>query len=200
MPDDVEYYYFPNYLTLDEADELYKYLMSKKDEMFEQQETKYFGKVFRQPRLVMLMGRDYTYGGYNRRARPMDPKLNDLIEKLMTDVVIPKRPGHDCLNTVVGNLYRNGKDNIAAHSDNEKTMQRDSLICSISLGAPRDFVIYRTGDKKTKEPNKRLFSVELTHGSLFVMGKNFQQKLLHGIPPRKKIEKPRINLTFRVSS
>ncbi|MGB5445493.1 MAG: alpha-ketoglutarate-dependent dioxygenase AlkB, partial [Psychromonas sp.] len=45
--------------------------------------------------------------------------------------------------------------------------------------------------------NKETVSVILQHGSLLVMKGETQSHWLHRLPPTKKVDTPRINLTFR---
>jgi alkylated DNA repair dioxygenase AlkB len=79
---------------------------------------------------------------------------------------------------------------MAWHSDDEKTLGRHSPIASLSFGAERKFSFKH---KKTKET----VSLLLENGSLLVMSGATQTNWLHRLPPTKKINQPRINLTFR---
>ncbi len=70
-------------------------------------------------------------------------------------------------NSVLANYYRDGRDSMSFHSDAELELGPNApdevLIASVSLGAPRRFVLQ---SKTTKE--RRAF--DLGDGSLFVMG------------------------------
>ena len=83
------------------------------------------------------------------------------------------------------------KLSIGDHADDETDHEQGAFIASVSLGAVRDFWI------RDKESGKLIMTIPLASGSLFLMGKNFQTKLKHGLPKRKKVKHPRINLTFR---
>ena len=76
------------------------------------------------------------------------------------------------------------------HSDDEKSLGRNSTIASVSFGAEREF---RLKHKRLPETA----SVLLEHGSLLVMKDTTQSNWVHSIPKSKKILTPRINLTFR---
>lgn len=50
-------------------------------------------------------------------------------------------------NTCLLNMYRNGRDSVAWHSDNEKVYGPTPTIASISLGEPRDFILRSSWDQ-----------------------------------------------------
>ncbi len=79
---------------------------------------------------------------------------------------------------------------MAWHSDGEKELKKNGTIASVSLGAERRFAFKH---KRTKE----VINVQLEHGSLLTMGGETQTHWLHRLPPTKKVNTPRINLTFR---
>ena len=93
-------------------------------------------------------------------------------------------------NSCLLNLYHDGSEGMAWHSDGEKMLVRHGSIASLSLGAERNFGF------KHKE-SKQVVSVFLQHGSLLEMKGITQDYWLHRLPPTTKIQRPRINLTFR---
>ena len=90
------------------------------------------------------------------------------------------------------NGYRDGRDSVSWHADDEKELGADPVIVSFSFGAPRKFQI-----KPKDRLDKRRFVFNLNHGSAIVMKDGFQKHWLHQIPKEPKIESLRINLTFR---
>jgi alkylated DNA repair dioxygenase AlkB len=70
-------------------------------------------------------------------------------------------------------------------------LQSGSSIASISFGATRTF---RIRDYKTK---KIIKDQTLNHGSLFIMGGDFQKEYTHEVPKTKKQITKRINITCR---
>jgi alkylated DNA repair dioxygenase AlkB len=88
------------------------------------------------------------------------------------------------------NLYHDGNEGIGWHSDDEKSIEANSSIASISFGAERKFWF------KHKQ-SKKIISVLLEHGSLLLMKDATQKNWLHSLPKSKNITRPRINLTFR---
>jgi alkylated DNA repair dioxygenase AlkB len=93
-------------------------------------------------------------------------------------------------NSLLLNLYRDGRDSIGFHADAEPELGTNPVVGSISLGAVREFVMRH---KATRE--KR--SLRLAHGSLLVMGGTCQHHWLHGVPKTEDEIGERINLTFR---
>ena len=98
----------------------------------------------------------------------------------------------DCeFNSVLANLYRDGRDCMGWHSDNEPELGPQPVIASLSLGATRRFVL-----KDRREPSQKL-EIALPHGSLLVMRGDTQQHYRHALPRTAKPGGERINLTFR---
>jgi alkylated DNA repair dioxygenase AlkB len=93
-------------------------------------------------------------------------------------------------NTVLANLYRDGRDYMGWHRDREPELGPDPHVVSLSLGAPRDFDVRSDGDG-------RQHRFTLGHGDLLVMGTKSQTNWTHRVPKRLKITNLRINLTFR---
>ncbi len=109
--------------------------------------------------------------------------MKSLVEKLELSVSAK-------FNAVLFNLYRNGNDSNGWHSDNEKSLGKNPIIASLSLGETRRF------DLKHNLNNSKI-SFNLKTGSLFVMGGEMQHFWKHQLPKMSKINAPRINLTFR---
>jgi alkylated DNA repair dioxygenase AlkB len=95
------------------------------------------------------------------------------------------------LHHVLLNRYRDGRDSVAWHSDNEVDHLREALIASLTLGATRAF------DLRPKADRRRLISVELDHGDLLIMAGRTQATYEHRIAKDRRIRGERINLTFR---
>ena len=93
-------------------------------------------------------------------------------------------------NSCLLNLYDDGNVGVGWHSDDEKSIEYNSSIASISLGAERKFTF------KHKKSNETI-SLLLEHGSLLLMKDATQKNWLHSLPKSVKVTLPRINLTFR---
>lgn len=191
VPYGVEAYYIPNFLTPEESAKAFHEVETKFP--FHQEKTTFFGKTFDQPRLTRFMGDDgksFNYSGHDRPAVPWIDEVRDLRNRVLNECK-KFRADHPEFNVVLGNYYKDGNSYIGDHADDETEHEQESFIASLSLGAVRDFWIR---DKKT---GKRIVTISLAAGSLLLMGKNFQNKLKHGLPKRQKVTHPRINLTFR---
>jgi alkylated DNA repair dioxygenase AlkB len=93
-------------------------------------------------------------------------------------------------NSCLLNLYHNGSEGMGWHSDNEKSIIPGSSIASLSFGAERKFSFRH---KMTRE----VVSIILGNGSLLDMRGDTQVHWLHQLPKTKKVNAPRVNLTFR---
>ena len=93
-------------------------------------------------------------------------------------------------NSALINLYENGADYAAWHSDDEKELGKYPTIASISLGATRSFHLR---DKNTGETYK----TDLPHGSILLMSGETQRHYKHQLAKTAKKVGPRINITFR---
>lgn len=145
-----------------------------------------FGKHFITKRKVAWYAEkpfEYTYSRITKTAHLFTPELLDLKNKVQAITGFT-------YNACLLNLYHDGNEGMAWHSDAEKDLQKNGAIASISFGAERKFSFKH---KTTGE----IVSVILAAGSLLVMKDETQTHWLHRLPPTKKIFKPRINLTFR---
>jgi alkylated DNA repair dioxygenase AlkB len=146
-----------------------------------------WGKEYRQPRLSCWYGdRDaiYRFSGKTFRPRPWTSTLRDLHHAV-------QRTTGCCFNSVLLNLYRDGEDSIAMHSDNEAELGPMPVIASLSLGATR---LFKLKHRQSHAPSK---SIALSDGSLLVMAGRTQECWLHGLSKERHNVGPRINLTFR---
>lgn len=125
----------------------------------------------------------YTYSNITKHALPWTQTLD-----VLKTIVENKTGGK--YNSCLLNLYHNGSEGMAWHSDGEKDLKKNGAIASLSFGASRRFAFKH---KNTKE----VVSLDLKAGSLLVMKGETQQNWLHRLPPTKKVQDARINLTFR---
>lgn len=184
LPNDGTVNYFGKIFTHTEANYYFDVLMKtiawKNDEAF------IMGKHIITKRKVAWYGNDqysYTYSKMTKQALPWTQELLAL-KKIVEEKTRTK------FNSCLLNLYHSGDEGMAWHSDDEKALAKNSAIGSLSFGAERKFAFRH---KQTKET----VSTILEHGSLLVMKDATQTHWLHRLPPTKKIQKARINLTFR---
>ena len=95
---------------------------------------------------------------------------------------------------VLINWYRDGKDSIGWHRDDEAVPKCRNVVGSVSLGGPREF-LFRHRNWKKNGIQKMEFL--LTSGCLVVMKDDTQVHWQHTVPKSRKYQNPRINLTFR---
>jgi len=125
----------------------------------------------------------YTYSKTTKLALPWTQELIEL--KLLAE-----RLSGATYNSCLLNLYHDGSEGMAWHSDDEKSLGPNTVIASISLGATRKFAFKH---KRSKETH----SLILEHGSLLVMQGATQTHWLHRLPPTTTVSQARVNLTFR---
>jgi alkylated DNA repair dioxygenase AlkB len=145
-----------------------------------------FGKKIITKRKVAWYGEkpfEYTYSNTTKRALPWTKELLEL------KTLIESETG-ESFNSCLLNLYHNGEEGMAWHSDGEADLKKDGAIGSMSFGAERKFAFKH---KQTMEKVELI----LEHGSLLVMKGTTQTHWLHRLPPTKLISRPRVNLTFR---
>jgi len=184
LPYDGEVRYYGKVLNAKNAQFFYEKLFDtiawKNDEAI------VFGKHILTDRKVALYGDaeyNYSYSKINKQALIWTKELLEL-KKITEELTEVK------FNSCLLNLYHNGQEGMAYHSDNEKTLGKNNTIASLSFGAERNFLFKH---KKTKQT----VSVFLEKASLLVMKGTTQTNWLHRLPKTTKVKIPRINLTFR---
>jgi alkylated DNA repair dioxygenase AlkB len=95
-------------------------------------------------------------------------------------------------NFVLLNRYRDGKDAMGWHADDEPSLGCKPVIASISLGATRRLLVRARRSKR--EPST---AVDLRHGSLLLAWGDCQHRYEHSLARTRKPVGERINLTFR---
>ena len=174
---------YPEFIPPEEATRLFDALQNEL--AWAEESIKLFGKKRLVPRLVCWYGDNnisYRYSGVNHHAQPWTPSLLSLKQQLEATT---KRK----FNSVLGNLYRNEKDSMGWHADNEKELGETPFIASISLGAERIF--------KARHKDGETVKLSLDNGSLLTMSGLFQQYWQHCVAKTSIPKSARINLTFR---
>jgi len=184
LPYDGEVIYYGQVMPPNKAmhyfDQLYETIEWRNDEAV------IFGKHIVTNRKVAWYGEmpfEYTYSNTTKLALPWNQVLLELKK-------ITEETTGETYNSCLLNLYHDGNEGMAWHSDGEKDLKKNGAIGSMSFGADRKFSFKH---KTTKLP----ISIFLEKGSLLVMKGTTQTHWLHRLPPTKKVKTPRINLTFR---
>ena len=176
--------YHGKILNKTQCDFYYNYLLENIN--WKNDEAIIFGKLIITKRKVAWYGDseyDYTYSKITKKANLWTKELLALKE-------IVEKESNETYNSCLLNLYHSGEEGMAYNSDGEKMLKKNGAIASLSLGAERKFSF------KHKK-NKQRIDVFLENGSLLVMKEGTQTNWLHRLPPTKKVNSPRINLTFR---
>lgn len=126
-------------------------------------------------------------------SEPPTEQMNDIV--LYVKKIIEDKFGFYPFNHVLVQLYRNGLDHIKHHSDKTLDIKRDTPIINVSFGQTRKMTLKsKFCDLLGK---KDIINIEMTNGSMFVLGPNTNRYYTHGIKPNKQIFDKRISLTFR---
>lgn len=147
-----------------------------------------WGKSHFQPRLVSWHGdadASYTYSGVKLVAMPWTPLLQEIKAKVEVLCDLP-------FNSVLLNFYRNNRDSMGFHSDDEPELRSQPVIASVSFGEERRFILKHKNRKDIDD-----VTLPLPSGSLLLMKGDTQRNWKHGIPKETKPCGPRVNLTFR---
>lgn len=182
---DGELEWFPRFLARDEADRLFPALRDDID--WQQHRLRVFGREVAAPRLSAWIGDPdaiYVYSGTRFVPAPWTPPLAALRDRLQCALAAR-------FDSVLANLYRDGRDAMGWHADDEPELGPAPVIASLSLGAARTFRFRERATRKT------VMSLELPHGSLLVMRGATQRVYQHALPRRLRVTRARINLTFR---
>ncbi|MFK5982401.1 MAG: alpha-ketoglutarate-dependent dioxygenase AlkB [Flavobacteriaceae bacterium] len=184
LPFDGEVNYYGTVLRIKETQEYYQKLLE--NIQWENDKAIIFGKLIITKRKVAWYAEkpfEYTYSKTTKRALSWTKELLELKE------LVEEKTG-ETYNSCLLNLYHDGSEGMAWHSDGEKDLKKNGAIGSLSFGAERKFSF------KHKE-SKQTVSIVLEKGSLLVMKGETQTHWMHRLPPTKKVKTPRINLTFR---
>ncbi len=183
---DAELIEFPQIFGADEAIEMLDTLIA--DIPWRQEHLRIAGKLRAIPRLQCWMGErgsEYGYSGIRLSPCPW----HGTVERIHARV--SELSGVQ-FNSVLINYYRDGRDSVAWHADDEAELGETAVIASVSLGAERVFQL----KQKHRIPAKK-YQLILRNGSLLLMAGGMQQHWLHQLPKVKDLSEARINLTFR---
>jgi alkylated DNA repair dioxygenase AlkB len=184
LPNDGTVHYYGKVFSKEESVSYYDYLFNHIP--WENDEAVIFGKLILTKRKVAWFGEkafEYTYSNRTKYARIWTPELLMLKQKC-------EEVSGETYNSCLLNLYHDGSEGMAYHSDGEKDLKKHGAIASLTFGAERKFLFKH---KNTKEK----VEVFLENGSLLVMKGTTQDHWMHRLPPTTKVKTPRVNLTFR---
>ncbi len=146
-----------------------------------------YGKLCHQQRDVGFFSdlvEQYRYSKETFPAKPLSAKMGFIMQEV-------NKACQSKFNGILVNLYNNGEKCISAHSDDEKELDPQAGVVTISIGAVRKF---RLRDKQSK---KIIYETDLINGSCLQMLGACQKELTHEIPKEKGVISWRLSLTFR---
>ncbi len=146
-----------------------------------------FGRDIDAPRLSCWIGdaeAAYTYSRTRFEPQPWTPALVAL------RAALDAQCGEN-FNSVLCNFYRNGRDTMGWHSDDEPELGSQPVIASLSFGAPRRFRLRHRHDSALR------LELTLESGDLLLMAGATQRNYRHDLPRTARRVESRINLTFR---
>ena len=161
-----------------------------------QPEVTVYGRRHPVPRLTCWMGDPgcrYGYSGLVEPPQPWTTPLSQLRELLQKELGVG-------FNSLLLNRYRDGRDRMGWHADDEPELTAGHPIASLSLGASRTLRFRPRPNRLPATPAAALpaaFAVELHDGDLLLMRAPTQRFWHHGLPARLAVKTERFNLTFR---
>jgi alkylated DNA repair dioxygenase AlkB len=178
--------YYRNFFPARERDRLLAQILDTTP--WQQETLKMYGKAVAVPRLTAWHGDPqcvYTYSNLTLEPAPWTDALLEIKARVEPEAGIE-------FNSVLVNLYRDGRDGVAWHSDDEPELGAAPIIASVSLGATRKFQLRHVLNKDVRR------ELALEHGSLLMMRGSTQGYWRHQVPKTSTDVGPRVNLTFRV--
>jgi len=185
-------HFLPQWLASDAADHLKDHLASEL--AWQQSVIQLYGQSRKIPRLNAWYGdaqANYQYSGLKLKPLTWTSALLQLRAAIEQTLYQLGFKGVRPLNSVLANLYRDERDSVAWHSDDEPQLGRQPLIASVSLGAVRRFSL------RHKRIKGERYELLLPSGSLLIMFGDTQQNWQHALLKQTQKCEPRINLTFR---
>ncbi|MDH7943736.1 alpha-ketoglutarate-dependent dioxygenase AlkB [Pseudohongiella sp. SYSU M77423] len=147
-----------------------------------------WGKSYLQPRLLAWhgdAGAEYSYSGITLAPEQWSDLLLDIKSKV-------EALSGASFNSVLVNYYRDHRDSMGFHADDEPELGAQPVIASVSLGEERRFVLKHRHRKDIEN-----VVLPLPSSSLLLMAGETQRNWKHGIPKETRPRGPRVNLTFR---
>jgi alkylated DNA repair dioxygenase AlkB len=161
------------------------HLVALLDELaWESQQFTIYGRTMPMPRLIAMYGPvGYRYSGVVHPPRALTPRL-EAIGRSVTAVT------GRAFNSVLANLYRDGRDSVGWHRDSDYAHGGQPDIASVSFGASRRFEL------RDANGSGRL-ALELESGSVLIMTGAAVARWWHSVPKTRTVTGPRVNLTYR---
>jgi len=180
-----EYVYIPGFFNQLESIRFLKSLREKV--IWKQESMNMYGKKVEFPRLMAWYSYDnmpYSFSGISLNPNPWTEEILEIKHRIepLANIIF---------NRALLNLYRNGKDSVSWHADDEPELGQNPIVASVSFGATRKLQLRHNITREKIE-------FHLTNGSLLIMKGELQHYWQHQVPKTQNKIGERINLTFRV--
>jgi len=179
---DTELILIDNFFSKEESDQYYELLLHQTK--WREYEMEIFDKKVKAPRMIAWY-EDKDNTGSNENLPDWTPELATIRTRVEKETEVG-------FNSVLLNLYRNGKDSVAWHSDQEGNSGPNPIIASVTFGETR---MFRLRHKFRKDIPQ--VEIPLHHGSFLLMAGTTNTFWQHQVPKTSRDVLPRINLTFR---
>jgi alkylated DNA repair dioxygenase AlkB len=189
-PPGADLLYYPCFLRRDEADRWFALLAGDECVRWRQDHIQLYGRRIALPRLTAWYGEPgirYVYSGIVNETVPWDEALRGLAQRVGD-------AAGTSFNAVLLNLYRDDRDAVSWHSDDEAELGPEPVIASLSVGAERTFQLRHKDHRRNGVAWEER---RLPSGSLLVMRGSTQRLWQHRLPRHAGPCGPRINLSFR---
>src|SRR5436853_7662876 len=148
---------------------------------WQEQRFTIYGRTMPMPRLIAMYGPvGYRYSGVVHPPRPLPPRL-DAIRRRVEELTQRR------FNSVLANLYRDGRDSVGWHRDSDYAHGGQPDIASVSFGASRRFELSDRAGARAAE--------DLASGSLLLITSDAVSRWWHRVPKTGRPVGPRVNLT-----
>jgi len=179
---DADLMLYEGFFTKEESDAYYNFLLA--NTRWKEADLTVYDKTHIIPRMISWY-EDKTNPGADQNGPDWTPELLTIKKRVEAET-------NFTFNSVLLNLYRNGKDGVGWHSDRTENFGQNQIIASVSFGETRPFRLRHRTRKDLP-----MLEIPLTHGTLLLMAGTTQTHWEHHIPKTAKDILPRINLTFR---
>jgi len=177
---DLELMHMDGFIAKEDADTYYNSILNNTP--WREYQMPMYDKIVTAPRMVAWYGTQEETG---ENTLAWTPELSGLRAQVEKETGLK-------FNAVLLNLYRNGNDSVAWHSDKEHRIGSNPNIASVTLGQTRPFRLRHKIDKSIPQ-----LEIPLHHGTLLLMHGSTNTFWEHHIPKSSKEMLARINLTFR---
>ncbi len=179
---DAEVLLIDSFFNKEESDYYYTTLLTETN--WREYDMPMYDKVVKAPRMISWF-EDKDNIGVAPETPELTKDLKTIRERVEAETDLK-------FNAVLLNLYRNGQDSVAWHSDKPDKSDSNPIIASVTFGETR---MFRLRHKFRKDVSQ--VGIPLHHGSFLLMAGTTNSFWEHQVPKTAKDILPRINLTFR---